>query len=634
MKSRPLLDTINCPEQLRRLSFAELERLAQEIRKLIMRVVSSNGGHLASNLGVVELTLALHRVFRSPRDKIIWDVGHQCYAHKLVTGRKNRFQTLRRLGGMSGFPKREESPHDVVETGHASTSISAALGILTGQKLTGVPGKVVAVIGDGALTGGIALEALNQAAGMGKDLIIVLNDNKKSIGDNVGAISYYLSRLAATHLYQVFRKRFDRAVEQIPLIGRDLIRYIYRLKKGFKVLFLRESLFADLGFDYFGPIDGHNIRLLVRILTSVRKLDKPAVVHVCTVKGKGYLPAEGDPTLYHGVSPFSIVDGKVETKDTPTFTEAFSGIITSLAREDERIVAITAAMANGTGMRLFQTMFPDRFFDVGIAEQHAVTFASGLARAGLKPVLAIYSTFLQRAVDQVIHDVALPGLPVVLAVDRAGLVGADGETHQGTFDIALFRSVPGLTLLAPSTDQEMELMLRYALSRNAPVMIRYPKASCSPRLPACAQPLLEGRGVMVRRKKGEVLIVALGGLLQETLRAAELLEGIKIETDVYNLRFIEPLDIEYLLSLFYRYRLVCFCEEGCIRGGVGEQMAAALKQRGVVIPFLHLGLPNLFIPHGTRGELLSLYGLDARNIAASVEQALASAKRLIPASAL
>ncbi len=634
MAAARILDTISGPQDLQGLSFSQLEVLARELRQTIMEVVSKNGGHLASNLGVVELTLALHKVFRSPHDKIIWDVGHQCYPHKLITGRKNRFHTLRTLGGMSGFPRREESPHDIVETGHASTSISVALGLLSGQKLAGIDGKVVAVIGDGALTGGVALEALNQAAGCNNDLIIVLNDNKKSISDNVGAISYYLTSLAATRLYQSFRKRFDRAVEHVPLFGRQLFQGIQRLKKGLKALFFRETLFSDLGFEYFGPIDGHNLPMLVRILNDVKKLDKPTVVHICTTKGKGYIPAEGDPTLYHGVSPFSIVDGKLETKDSPTFTEAFSGLITDMAQEDERVVAITAAMANGTGLRLFQTRFPDRFFDVGIAEQHAVTFASGLARSGLKPVVAIYSTFLQRAVDQVIHDVAIPRLPVVFAIDRAGLVGPDGETHQGAFDIALFRAIPGLSILAPSTSMEMELMLRYALAKEAPVMIRYPKASCCASESAGAQPLLEGRGVFVRQNRGEVLIVSFGALLTEAMQAADLLGGLQIRTDVYNLRFVQPLDMDHLVSLFYRYRMICIAEEGCRCGGIGEQIAADLKRRGAALPLLHLGFPREFLPHGSRRELLALYGLDGKNIAAAVEQVLASEKRLIPSSAL
>ena len=634
MAAARILDTISGPHDLQGLSFSQLEALARELRQTIMEVVSKNGGHLASNLGVVELTLALHKVFRSPHDKIIWDVGHQCYPHKLITGRKNRFHTLRTLGGMSGFPRREESPHDIVETGHASTSISVALGLLSGQKLAGIDGKVVAVIGDGALTGGVALEALNQAAGCNNDLIIVLNDNKKSISDNVGAISYYLTSLAATRLYQSFKKRFDRAVEKVPVFGQQLLQGIHRLKKGLKALFFRETLFSDLGFEYFGPIDGHNLPMLVRILNDVKKLDKPTVVHICTTKGKGYIPAEGDPTLYHGVSPFSIVDGKLETKDSPTFTEAFSGLITDMAQEDERVVAITAAMANGTGLRLFQTRFPDRFFDVGIAEQHAVTFASGLARSGLKPVVAIYSTFLQRAVDQVIHDVAIPRLPVVFAIDRAGLVGPDGETHQGAFDIALFRAIPGLSILAPSTSMEMELMLRHALAKEAPVMIRYAKAPCCASESAGAQPLLEGRGVFVRQNRGEVLIVSFGALLTEAMQAADLLEGLQIRTDVYNLRFLQPLDMDHLVSLFYRYRMICIAEEGCRCGGIGEQIAADLKRRATALPLLHLGFPRKFLPHGSRRELLALYGLDGKNIAAAVEQVLASQKRLIPSSAL
>jgi 1-deoxy-D-xylulose-5-phosphate synthase len=625
-----ILDRVLGPQDLQVLSIPQLLDLAREIRQLIMEVVGRNGGHLASNLGVVELTLALHRVFLSPRDKIIWDVGHQCYTHKLITGRRDRFHTLRTLGGLSGFPKPEESPHDIVETGHSSTSLSAALGLLSGQRLTRVGGKVVAVIGDGALTGGMALEALNQAAARANDLIIVLNDNKKSISDNVGAISYYLSRLTVTRLYQSFRKRFDSTVERIPWFGRDLMQAVQRLKKGLKALFLRETLFSDLGFEYFGPIDGHNLPALIRILKDVKKLDKPSVVHVCTIKGRGYIPAEGDPTLYHGVAPFSMVDGKVETKEAPTFTEAFSGLIVELAREDQRIAAVTAAMADGTGLRLFQSHFPERFFDVGIAEQHAVTFSAGLARAGLKPVVAVYSTFVQRAVDQVIHDVALPGLPVVLAIDRAGLVGPDGETHQGAFDIPLFRSVPGLTILAPSTHKEMELMLRYALAKGAPVVIRYAKAPCCPPRPGADEPLLEGRGVLLRRNRGEVLIASFGALLEEALEAAELLEGLNIRTDVYNLRFIQPLDWDHLLALFGGYRMVCLAEEGSRCGGVGERIAAEMKGRGAAVPFLHLGFPDRFVSQGSRRELLALCGLNGRNMAAAVEQLLVSTGRLLP----
>ncbi len=624
MKLSPILDQINSPGDLKCLTFRELSSLAGEIRNVIMKVVSNNGGHLASNLGVVELTLALHRVFDSPVDKIIWDVGHQSYSHKIITGRRDRFHTLRKSGGLSGFPKRSESLHDPVETGHSSTSISSALGILIGQQMSGRQGKVVAVIGDGALTGGMAYEALNQAGHLNNDLIIVVNDNNMSIGDNIGAISSYLSRLTATRLYQNFRKRFDRGVEQIPIIGKEISQIIYRLKKGLKALLFRESFFSDLGFDYIGPIDGHNIRLLVNVFRNVKKLDKPTVIHVSTVKGKGYIPAEGDPTLYHGVSPFSIVDGKVETKGLLTFTEAFSGIITRLAEEDEKIVAVTAAMTDGTGLRLFQTLYPGRFFDVGIAEQHAVTFASGLAISGQRPIVAIYSTFMQRAVDQVIHDVALPELPVIFAVDRAGLVGPDGETHQGVFDISIFRSVAGLTILAPANMEEMEIMFRYALALGKPVMIRFPKAACGPELKALSAPLVRGRGVFVQQRRDEVLIITLGGLISEALSASRLLNGLKISADVYNLRFIKPLDVDYLIDLVACYRLVYFCEEGSSSGGVGEYIASLLKQKKLETGFFHLGVPDRFIPQGTRSELLTLCGLDANHIAAAIEQSLAS----------
>ncbi len=641
MKNTPILNRINSPKDLKRLPLEVLPGLAREIRNLIMQVVSENGGHLASNLGVVELTLALHRVFDSPEDKIIWDVGHQCYTHKLITGRRDNFHSLRMLGGISGFPKHSESPHDIVDTGHSSTSISSGLGILIGQQLSGRQGKVIAVIGDGALTGGLALEALNHAGHLGKDLIVVLNDNNMSIGDNVGAISSHLSRLTATRLYQNFRKRFDRGVEQIPLMGSELNQLIFRLKKGMKALILKENLFPDLGFEYIGPIDGHNIRLLSHVFRNVKKLDKPVVVHVSTVKGKGYIPAEGNPTLYHGVAPFSIVDGKIEVKGVLTYTEVFSGIVVKLAKEDDKIVAITAAMADGTGLRLFQTLYPERFFDVGIAEQHAVTFASGLAISGRKPIVAVYSTFMQRAVDQVIQDVALPGLPVIFAVDRAGLVGSDGETHHGLADIPLFRAVPGLTILSPASRREMEIMFRYGLILKGPVMIRYPRAACGPEIKELSAPITPGRGVFVRRRvdynrsspdyartmQSKVLILSLGGFLSEALSASDLLRNIKITADVYNFRFIKPIDEDYLVEIITRYDLACMCEEGFSQGGLGEMIAATLNKRKVNTGFIHLGIPDRFISHGTRKELLSIYGLKAHHIAAAVEEALESPSR-------
>lgn len=627
MNRYPLLSSINDPDNLKALSSKKLGSLAREIRRVIIQVVSANGGHLASNLGVVELTIALHRVFESPQDKIIWDVGHQCYTHKLICGRREEFSSLRRMGGISGFPKHTESEHDIVDTGHASTSISAALGILEGMSFSKTAGKVVAVIGDGALTGGMALEALNYTSHLGKGLIIILNDNNMSISDNVGAISSHLSRLTATPFYQVFRRHFDNGVRQIPFVGEPLMRLIYRMKKGMKALIFRETLFSDFGFEYIGPIDGHNIRLLTSVLSNVRRIDNPVVVHVTTVKGKGYIHAEGDPTLYHGVSPFSILDGKIESKGNLTFTDAFSRIMTKLAAKDKRIVGITAAMTDGTGLGRFKARYPGRFYDVGIAEQHAVTFAAGLATTGLRPVVAIYSTFMQRAIDQVIHDVVLPGLPVILALDRAGVVGADGETHHGVFDIPLFRSIPSLTILSPATQGEVESMFRYALSLDKPVVIRYPKAACAEELPPFSLELKKGRGIHIERHGGRVLLIGVGGIITEAQKALKVLADKKITADLYNLRFIKPLDEEYLANIVADYEFVALVEEGMGQGGIGEYVAAIINKYNLEVGFLPLAITDRFLPQASRSELLKLCRLDGEGIAASVSACLAVLKK-------
>lgn len=627
MNRYPLLSSINGPDNLKALPAKKLGSLAREIRRLIIEVVSANGGHLASNLGVVELTIALHRVFESPQDKIIWDVGHQCYTHKLICGRREEFSSLRRMGGISGFPKRAESEHDIVDTGHASTSISAALGILEGMSINKTAGKVVAVIGDGALTGGMALEALNYTSHLGKGLIIILNDNNMSISDNVGAISSHLSRLTATPFYQVFRRHFDNSVRQIPFVGEPLMRLIYRMKKGMKALIFRETLFSDFGFEYIGPIDGHNIRLLTSVLSNIRRIDNPVVVHVTTVKGKGYIHAEGNPTLYHGVSPFSILDGKIESKGNLTFTHAFSGIMTKLAAEDKRIVCITAAMTDGTGLSLFKARYPGRFYDVGIAEQHAVTFAAGLATAGLRPVVAIYSTFMQRAIDQVIHDVVLPGLPVILAVDRAGVVGEDGETHHGVFDIPLLRSIPSLTILSPATKGEMERMFRYALSLDKPVVIRYPKAVCAEESPPFSLELSEGRGIHIEQHDGRVLLIGVGGIITEVQRALKVLVDKRITADLYNLRFIKPIDEEYLANILADYEFVALVEEGIAQGGIGEYVAAIINKYNLEVGFLPLAITDRFLPQASRSELLNLCRLDGEGIAASVADYLTVLKK-------
>lgn len=606
-----LLQGIHGPEDLRVLQPAELPALAKEIRERIINVVSENGGHLASNLGVVELTIALHRTFESPADKIVWDVGHQCYTHKLLTGRAGAIDTIRQRDGLSGFPKTAESPHDVVETGHSSTSISASLGILTGQELRGVEGKVVAVIGDGSFTGGMAFEALNHAGHLRKNLIIVLNDNQMSISPNVGAMSRYLSRITATKLYQSIRNRIDVSVEKIPVFGDRLTDLIQRLKKGVKAFFFKETLFSDLGFEYVGPIDGHNIGSLLSVFKAIKELNKPVVVHVVTRKGRGYPLAEVDPTLFHGIGPFSLVDGKMEPRSSLTFSDAFGKSLVRLAGRDDRITAITAAMAHGTGLSAFQRSFPDRFFDVGITEQHAVTFAAGLAIGGARPVVALYSTFLQRSVDQVIHDVVLPGLPVVIAVDRAGLVGGDGETHQGIYDVSLFRSMRNLTMLSPATAEELELMLRYCLNLDGPSMLRYPKAPCSV-MEEC-EPLVPGRGVFAKQDGGDHLIISVGGLINEAVGAAGRLAGMGILADVYNLRFLKPLDTGYLAELVSRYESAVVIEDAVQTGGIGETIVGALAPTGKTVSVR--GIPEAYDARGTRRELQKRCGLDETGIA-------------------
>ncbi len=506
-----LLSKINSPHDIKGLKRKELEQLAEEIREQIVRTVSNNGGHLASNLGAVELSIALHRVFNSPQDKIVWDVGHQCYAHKLLTGRYAQFNTLRKSGGIAGFPKRSESPHDAFNTGHASTSISAALGLLAAEKITGGQGRAIAVIGDGALTGGLAYEALSHAGHLALPLIVVLNDNKMSISPNVGGLSKYLSRLSMKEKYQTFRRHFDAMAKKIPFVGDAFFSLVLRLKRAVKAVFYIDNFFVDLGFEYVGPIGGHNILSLINVLEDVRKINRPTVIHVITRKGKGCGFAEDEPDSYHGVPPSSADSPLNNIKNVNehnainkiTFTEAFSKAIIAAALNDKRVTALTAAMQTGTGLSSFKKMFPDRFFDVGIAEEHALTFAAGLAALGLRPVAAIYSTFIQRAVDQIIHDIALQKLPVIIALDRAGFVGDDGETHQGLFDIALFRSAPNMTILCPASEKELCIMLNWALEQEAkPVIIRYPKAYCPDETPAFSAPIERGRGIWLKKNTG------------------------------------------------------------------------------------------------------------------------------------
>ena len=598
-------------------------------------------------MGVIELSIALHRVFDSPNDKIVWDVGHQCYAHKLLTGRFLDFSALRMKDGIAGFPKRSESEHDSFNTGHSSTSISAALGILSADRIQGGMNHAIAVIGDGALTGGLAYEALSHAGHLGLPLIVVLNDNKMSISRNVGGLSKYLSRLSMKEKYQTFRRHFDAMAKKIPFFGEAFFNMIVRLKRAVKAVFYFDNFFVDLGFEYVGPINGHNIQALTNVFTDVKKLNRPVVIHINTRKGKGYGYAEDDPKSYHGVASFSVDGGIPEaaigvTVEKKSFTEAFSDIILESAKKDSRVTAITAAMQTGTGLSAFAQNFPSRFFDVGIAEGHAVTFAAGLAARGLLPVAAMYSTFIQRAVDQVIHDCALQKLPVVFALDRAGFVGADGETHQGLFDISIFRSTPNMTIFAPASENEMRLMFYWALRNeieephteaqrhrehrerekrdiSGPTIIRYPKANCPNEIEAFSAPLETGRGVFVSRgNKNEVCLAFTGSLYSEAAGAAVILKEKNIEADLYNLRFLKPVDENYLVSILNQYKLVCFIEEGIKDGGFGEYAAALALSHNCSAKIILLAAESKFLEEdkalGTREELLTINNLDSNGI--------------------
>ncbi|MGP1455946.1 MAG: 1-deoxy-D-xylulose-5-phosphate synthase [Treponema sp.] len=612
-----ILEKIKNPEDVKQLSQHEVVTLATQIRQIILETVGTNGGHLASNLGVVELTIALHRVFSSPIDAIIWDVGHQCYTHKLLTGRYEQFSTLRLKDGIAGFPKREESCHDIFNTGHASTSISAAQGLLAGRALQNQPGKVIAVIGDGALTGGMAFEAILNLATAGKNLIVILNDNKMSISRNTTAISEYLSRLATHKGYRRFRYFFDLAVEKIPVIGPHLNNIIKRLKLGAKGIFYTNNLFVDLGFHYVGPLNGHHEHELEKVFRNVKNIEGPVLVHVQTIKGKGYSFAESNPTAFHGIGPFRLIDGKVEKSHSLSYTEAFSQSIINEAKANGHVVAVTAAMMQGTGLSLFQHLYPERFFDLGIAEQHAVTFAAGLAIAGLRPIVAIYSTFLQRAIDQLLHDVALQNLPVVFAIDRAGAVPFDGETHQGLYDISFLRAIPNMYILCPASVIEMKSMLHWALQINAPVALRYPKHICPSENAVFSVPLHVGRGVMaLKTEQSDVLFVCTGGMYEETVLAADILLRHSFFVDIYHLRFIKPIDEEAFVDIASHYTGVIMIEDGAYIGGIGQYLELVLKKKLPMLYTAVFAFQDSIFTQGARTDLLQCAGITSQQIAA------------------
>ncbi len=617
MTATPLLDSIDSPAQLRRLDKRQLPQLAEELRTFILESVSKTGGHLSSNLGTVELTIALHYVFDTPDDRLVWDVGHQTYPHKVLTGRRAGMDRLRMHGGLSGFPKRCESDYDTFGVGHSSTSISAALGMALAAKQKGESRKSVAIIGDGAMTAGMAFEALNNAGVADANMLVILNDNDMSISPPVGALNKYLARLLSGGLYSAAR----RAGEKVLGVAPPLLELAKRAEEHVKGMLTPGTLFEELGFNYIGPIDGHDLDALIPTLQNLKGLKGPQFLHVITKKGQGYKLAEADPVLYHGVSKFQpevgIQSGKGGGK--LTYTQVFSDWLCDMAAAEPRLVGITPAMGEGSGLVRFAELYPERYFDVGIAEQHAVTFAAGLACEGLKPVVAIYSTFLQRGYDQLVHDVALQNLPVVFAIDRGGLVGADGATHHGAFDLSFMTCIPNLVIMAPADEDECRKMLTTAMGIDGPSAVRYPRGGGSGVTPETAlTPLPVGKGEL-RRQGKEVALLAFGSMVTPALEAGEALDAT-----VANMRFIKPLDRELLAELARNHRLLVSIEENALIGGAGSEVSRALEEMGLNVPLLRLGLPDRFIDHGDQHRLLAELGLDTAGIIARIQARLAA----------
>lgn len=613
MAENNLLDKINSPADVKKLSDEQLKQLAAEIRQLLIKVISHTGGHLAPNLGVVELTLALHKVFTTPQDKLVFDVGHQAYIHKIITGRRELFPTLRQYGGLSGFPKRCESEHDAFGTGHSSTSISAALGMAAARDLQGEDYNVVAIIGDGSMTGGMAFEALNNAGTLHKKMVVVLNDNEMSISKNVGAMSDYLYHLRTGETYNKIKNDIEGWLKNMEF-GTDVLKAIRRLKGSVKYLMVPTSIFEELGFTYLGPVDGHDIHGLIEVLQAAKKIDGPVMVHVLTKKGKGYKPAEESPNKFHGTGPFEIATGKKITNPAApiSYTEVFGKTITELADSDKKIVGLTAAMPDGTGLNIFAQAHPDRFFDVGIAEQHAVTAAAGMAAAGMKPVTAIYSTFMQRAYDSILHDICMQKLHVTMCLDRAGLVGDDGYTHHGVFDYAYLRSIPNMTIMAPKDENELRHMLKTALSFNGPISVRYPRGSgVGVDITEPMHELPIGKAEVLREGK-ELCFWAIGSMVQSAVQAADKLKEQGIDAGVVNMRFAKPLDKELLIEHAKRYGKIVTLEEGVLAGGVGSEVLEILDDAGLLqqCAVLRLGIPDEFVTHGDKKLLFRDLGLD------------------------
>ncbi len=609
-----ILEQIKGPEDLKDMSPEKLSGLAGEIRKFLIEKISHTGGHLASNLGVVELTIALFRTFDLPKDKIIWDVGHQSYTHKILSGRMQEFDELRQYGGLSGFPKRKESPYDSFDTGHSSTSISAGLGIAQGRDILGEDYKVVSVIGDGALTGGMAYEALNNAARMKKNFIIVLNDNKMSISENVGGMSRYLGGLRTGDGYNDLKKNVVGTLERIPVLGDRMIDRIKRTKNSIKQLFIPGMLFENMGITYLGPVDGHNIPELCKVFREAQKLDHAVLVHVLTKKGKGYVPAEKNPAAFHGVSPFDIKTGKpLAEKKYPTYTDVFSKKLCQLGETHPELVAVTAAMPDGTGVAAFGKKFPDRFFDVGIAEAHAVTSAAGMAAAGLRPVVAVYSSFLQRSYDQILHDVCIQNLPVIFAVDRAGLVGSDGETHQGIFDYSYLTSIPNMSVAAPKNLWELRAMLDFVMDYKAPFAIRYPRGTAYRGLKEFTKPIEYGKGEILYEEE-DIALLAVGSMVSTGEHVREKLKKEGYSCTLANARFVKPFDKELVDQLAKKHRLIVTMEENVLQGGFGLPVTAYIHEHYPQVKVLNIALPDAYVEHGNVSVLRKGLGIDSDSI--------------------
>lgn len=616
-----LLEKINEPNDIKKLEASDYDVLAKEIREFLIKKISVTGGHLGSNLGTVELTMALHLSMDLPEDKIVWDVGHQSYTHKLLTGRREGFDNLRKHGGMSGFPKRKESQCDAFDTGHSSTSISAALGLAKARDIQGKDNCIVAVIGDGSLTGGMAYEALNNAASLERNFIIILNDNNMSIAENVGGVSKYLNDIRTGEKYLNLKEGVYNTLKSMPK-GDAMVRGIRRAKSSVKHLMIQGMFFEDMGITYLGPVDGHDIPAMLRVIQEAKRVKGPVLIHVKTQKGKGYGPAERHPARFHGAEPFDIETGiPSNPRDKANYTDVFATVMMKLGQRDEKIVAITAAMPDGTGLKRFKNAYPDRFFDVGIAEEHAVTFAAGLAAGGMKPIVAVYSSFLQRAYDQILHDVCIQNLPVVFAIDRAGLVGSDGETHQGIFDLSYLSSIPNMHIMAPKNKWELSDMLKYAVSFDAPIAIRYPRGEAYDGLSEFRSPIAYGKAEWIY-EESEIAILAIGSMVKTGLSVYEKLKAEGYKCSLCNARFVKPIDTDMVDKAVKNHKVIVTLEENVLSGGFGEKVCNYMKEKSYQNKLIMVSIPDDYVEHGNVDELRKEIHIDADSIIAKIKESL------------